>query len=106
MNKTISNKIVKEIIEDISYFLDFTLTKEQVISLLENDKELKKETLSSDIVDTAFREEILDAICRDVKCSKMWPKGLDGKRYLTAFEKEFVPKAVEKGYDFKGYKFD
>ena len=80
---------------------NYIFTEKQIRHLLDTDTELRSDWDAVGDVDTTFRETLLDAIVRDVGCELgRWPTYADSQSVLKQFEKEFLPKAHAKGYDF------
>ena len=99
--RKVTKKMVKEVLKEAVDFLGIGLTETQFLLLLLNDEKLRKDWDEVGDVDTAFREELVQAITKDCKIESNeghWPTGRTTKKNKIAFNKEFKEKAVKKGY--------
>ena len=100
-HRKVTKKIAKQAIEDMNFFYGIEITEIQFLYLMLNNKELQDDWSEVGDIDTAFREELVQAITRDcnIKSNEgYWPTGRTTKKNKIAFGVEFREKAIKMEY--------
>ena len=104
-NRKVTEKVIKDIMEDVKHWYGIVLTELQACLIILNHEEVRKdwnEVGSS--TDTVFREKVLNAIVKECGVKKKWPTASAPKNEMQAFQDEFLEKAKKYGFEIeKGF---
>ncbi len=100
--RRITEKMVKETIEDIKFFYGIILTELQVCYILLNYKRVRSDWNKIGDVDTVYREEFINALSIECGIKRGWPTANESDLVKKRFETRFKKGAAEKGYQLEG----